>query len=35
MLVLEEVEKKVRGNSEKAFEESLGEERKAEDEDDE
>ena len=33
--VLEEVEKKVRGNSEKAFEESLGEERKAEDEDDE
>ena len=33
--VLEEVEKKVRGNSEKAFEESLGEERKAEEEDDE
>ena len=29
--ILEEVEKKVRGNSEKAFEESLGEERKAED----
>ena len=28
--ILEEVEKKVRGNSEKAFEESLGEERKAE-----
>ena len=31
--VLEEVEKKVRGNSEKAFEESLGEERKAEEDD--
>jgi recombination protein RecA len=29
--ILEEVEKKVRKNSEKAFEESLGEERKAED----
>ena len=31
--ILEEVEKKVRGNSEKAFEESLGEERKAEEDD--
>ena len=31
--ILEEVEKKVRGNSEKAFEESLGEERKTEDDD--
>ena len=31
--ILEEVEKKVRGNSEKAFEESLGEERKSEDDD--
>ena len=31
--ILEEIEKKVRGNSEKAFEESLGEERKSEDDD--
>ena len=31
--ILEEVEKKVRGNSEKAFEESLGEDRKAEEDD--
>ena len=31
--ILEEVEKKVRGNSEKAFEESLGEERKTEEDD--
>ena len=31
--ILEEVEKKVRGNSEKAFEESLGEERKIEEDD--
>ena len=33
--LLAEVEKKVRGNTEKAFEESLGEERKTENEDDE
>ena len=33
--ILDEVEKKVRGNTEKAFEESLGEERKTENEDDE
>ena len=31
--ILDEVEKKVRGNSEKAFEESLGEERKVEEDD--
>ncbi len=31
--ILEEVEKRVRGNSEKAFEESLGEDRKAEEDD--
>ncbi|MBR0426947.1 MAG: recombinase RecA [Clostridia bacterium] len=33
--ILDEVEKKVRGNTEKAFEESLGEERKAEDNEEE